>query len=99
VAAAVASAWLLRRRVGPVGGRAIAITMGKVLAASLGAALVGLAVGYVLPGDGTPTKIEAIVRLVVGGTAIAAAYVALAMALRIAEVNEVVGLVRRKLGR
>jgi putative peptidoglycan lipid II flippase len=99
VAAAVASAWLLRRRVGPVGGRAIAITMAKVLAASLGAALVGLAVGYVVPGDGTPTKIEAIVRLVVGGTAIAAAYVALAMALRIAEVNEVVGLVRRKLGR
>jgi putative peptidoglycan lipid II flippase len=97
--AAVASAWLLLRRVGPIGGRAIAVTIGKIVAAALGAAIVGLVVVNVLPGDATPTKVEAIVRLVVGGVAIVASYAGLAMALRIEEINEVVALVRRRLGR
>jgi putative peptidoglycan lipid II flippase len=99
VVAAVVSAWLLRGRVGRLAGREIAVTTGKVLVAALGAALVGLVVDNLLPGDATPTKVEAIVRLVVGGAAIAASYLGLAMALRIHEINEVVGLVRRKLGR
>ncbi|MEH1012645.1 murein biosynthesis integral membrane protein MurJ [Micromonospora sp. CPCC 206060] len=99
VAAAVLSAWLLRGRVGRIGLGQIMATMGKVLLAAFGAALVGLLVVNLLPGDATPGRLEAIVRLVVGGAAIGGTYLGLAMLLRIREITEVVGMVRRKLGR
>jgi putative peptidoglycan lipid II flippase len=99
LAAVVVSAWLLRRRVGQIGLREISVTSAKVLAAALGSALLGVLVVSLLPGDDTPTKVEAIVRLVIGGGVIVASYVGLALALRIREINEVIGLVRRKLGR
>lgn len=99
VAAAVISAWLLRGRVGRIGLGEIMTTMGKVLVAALGATLVGLVVINLLPGDTTLSRLEAIVRLVIGGAAIGASYVGLALALRIHEITEVVGMVRRKLGR
>jgi putative peptidoglycan lipid II flippase len=99
VAAAVISAWLLRGRVGPIGLGATMATFGKVLVAALGAAVVGLIVVNLLPGDATPSRLEAIVRLVIGGGLIGASYLGLALALRIREITEVVGMVRRKLGR
>jgi putative peptidoglycan lipid II flippase len=99
VAATVISAWLLRGRVGRIGLREISVTFGKVLVASLGSALVGYLAVSLLPGDGTPTKLEAIVRLVVGGGAIVVGYLGLARVLRIGEINDVLALVRRKLGR
>jgi putative peptidoglycan lipid II flippase len=99
VAAAVISAWLLRGRVGRIGLGAIMATFGKVLIAALGAAVVGLIVVNLLPGDTTPSRFEAIVRLVIGGGLIGASYLGLALALRIREITEVVGMVRRKLGR
>ncbi|MFG3554115.1 murein biosynthesis integral membrane protein MurJ [Micromonospora sp. NPDC047557] len=99
LAAAVGSAWLLRPRVGRIGLGAIMRTGGRVLVAALGAALVGLLVVKLLPGDDTPTRLEAIVQLVIGGAVIGGTYLGLAMVLRIGEITEVVGMVRRRLGR
>ncbi|HEX5542872.1 MAG TPA: murein biosynthesis integral membrane protein MurJ [Micromonospora sp.] len=99
VAAAVVSAWLLRGRVGRIGLGGIAASFGKVIVASLGAALVGLIVVKLLPGDTPPSRLESIVQLVVGGGVIGVTYVGLAMALRLQEIREVVGMIRRKLGR
>ncbi|RKN14667.1 murein biosynthesis integral membrane protein MurJ [Micromonospora musae] len=99
LAAAIGSAWLLRPRVGRIGLGEILRTLGRVLVAALGAALVGLLVVKLLPGDGVPSRGEAILQLVIGGGVIGVTYLGLAMALRIGEITEVVGMVRRRLGR
>lgn len=99
LAAAIASAWLLRPRVGRIGLGGIMKTIGRVAIAALGAALVGLLVVTLLPGDGTPSRLEAIIQLVVGGAVIGGTYLGLAMVLRIEEITEVVAMVRRRLGR
>ncbi|MGB2567755.1 murein biosynthesis integral membrane protein MurJ [Micromonospora citrea] len=100
LAAAVISAMLLRPRVGRIGLGLITRTMGKVLVAALGAALVGLLVVAVLPGDPEELSwVAAAVQLVVGGAVIGGTYLGLAMVLRIGEITEVVGMVRRRLGR
>ncbi|MEV6704666.1 murein biosynthesis integral membrane protein MurJ [Micromonospora wenchangensis] len=100
VAAAVLSAMRLRPRVGRIGLGRIMRTMGKVLVAALGAALVGLLVVNLLPGDpGNLSWTAAAVRLVLGGVVIGGTYLGLAMVLRIGEITEVVAMVRRRLGR
>ncbi|WP_328348989.1 murein biosynthesis integral membrane protein MurJ [Micromonospora sp. NBC_00421] len=100
VAAAVISAMLLRPRVGRIGLGRIMRTMGKVVVAALGAALVGLLVVNLLPGDpGNLSWTAAALRLVLGGAVIGGTYLGLAMVLRIGEITEVVGMVRRRLGR
>ncbi|MEG3632959.1 murein biosynthesis integral membrane protein MurJ [Micromonospora palythoicola] len=99
LAAAIASAWLLRPRVGRIGLGAILRTLGRVAVAALGAALAGVVVVTLLPGGDTPTRLEAIAQLVVGGTVIGGTYLGLATVLRISEITEVVGMVRRRLGR
>ncbi|MER7440244.1 murein biosynthesis integral membrane protein MurJ [Micromonospora avicenniae] len=100
VAAAVISAILLRPRVGAIGISAIMRTIGRVVVAALGAALVGFLVVTLLPGDSAQlSRGEAVLQLVIGGAAIGVTYLALAMALRIGEITEVVGMVRRRLGR
>lgn len=100
VAAAILSAVLLRPRVGRIGLGGIMHTMGRVVVAALGAALVGLLVVKLLPGD--PAHLSwaaAAVQLVIGGAVIGATYLGLAMVLRIGEITEVVAMVRRRLGR
>ncbi|SIN27542.1 murein biosynthesis integral membrane protein MurJ [Micromonospora cremea] len=99
LAAAVGSALLLRPRVGRIGLGRIMRTLLRVAVAALGAALVGLVVVKLLPGDDTPTRAEAIVQLVIGGVVIGGTYLGLAMVLRIGEITEVVGMVRRRIGR
>lgn len=99
LAAAIASAWLLRPRVGRIGLGAIMRTLARVAVAALGAALVGLLVVALLPGDDTPSRAQALIQLVIGGAVIGGTYLGLAMALRIGEITEVVGMVRRRLGR
>jgi putative peptidoglycan lipid II flippase len=100
LAAAVISAMLLRPRVGRIGLGGIMRTMGRVVVAALGAALVGLLVVKLLPGDPADLSwLAAAVQLVVGGAVIGGTYLALAMVLRIGEITEVVGMVRRRLGR
>ncbi|MDG9675632.1 murein biosynthesis integral membrane protein MurJ [Micromonospora sp. DH14] len=99
LAAAFASAWLLRPRVGRIGMGAILRTLGRVAVAALGAALVGLLVVNLLPGGDRPSWMQAVVQLVIGGVVIGGTYLGLAMVLRIGEITEVVGMVRRRLGR
>ncbi|MFE9956333.1 murein biosynthesis integral membrane protein MurJ [Micromonospora sp. NPDC005299] len=100
VAAAVVSALLLRPRVGRIGLGGIMRTMGRVVLAALGAALVGLLVVKLLPGDPAHLSwLAAVVQLVIGGAVIGVTYLGLAMVLRIGEITEVVGMVRRRLGR
>jgi putative peptidoglycan lipid II flippase len=99
VVAAVLSAWLLRSRVGLIGMRGISITMVKVLAAALGAALVGLVVVRLLPGGAEPGRAAALSQVIVGGIAVGVTYLGLAVALGVREIKEVLGLVRRRLGR
>ncbi|MFF3857070.1 murein biosynthesis integral membrane protein MurJ [Micromonospora sp. NPDC002575] len=99
LAAAVFSALLLRPRVGRIGLGGIMRTLGKVLVAALGAALVGLLVVNLLPGGDTLSWPQAVFRLVLGGAVIVGTYLGLAMVLRIGEITEVVGMVRRRLGR
>ncbi|MET8202220.1 murein biosynthesis integral membrane protein MurJ [Micromonospora taraxaci] len=99
LAAAIGSAWLLRPRVGRIGLGHIMRTLGRVLVAALGAALVGLLVINLLPGGETPSWAQAVIQLVIGGAVIAGTYLGLATLLRISEITEVVGMVRRRLGR
>ncbi|MFJ6163619.1 murein biosynthesis integral membrane protein MurJ [Micromonospora orduensis] len=99
LAAAFASAWLLRPRVGRIGMGAILRTLGRVAVAALGSALVGLLVVSLLPGGDTPSWMQAVVQLVIGGAVIGGTYLGLATVLRIGEITEVVGMVRRRLGR
>ncbi|MFI2662041.1 murein biosynthesis integral membrane protein MurJ [Micromonospora carbonacea] len=99
LAAAVFSALLLRPRVGRIGLGGILRTLGKVVVAALGAALVGLLVVNLLPGGDTLSWPQAVFRLVLGGAVIVGTYLGLAMVLRIGEITEVVGMVRRRLGR
>ncbi|MEH0928586.1 murein biosynthesis integral membrane protein MurJ [Micromonospora sp. CPCC 205558] len=99
LAAAIGSAWLLRPRVGRIGLGHIMRTLGRVLVAALGAALVGLLVVNLLPGGETPSWAQAVIQLVIGGAVIGGTYLGLAMLLRIGEITEVVGMVRRRLGR
>ncbi|MEU7652706.1 murein biosynthesis integral membrane protein MurJ [Micromonospora taraxaci] len=99
LAAAIGSAWLLRPRVGRIGLGHIMRTLGRVLVAALGAALVGLLVINLLPGGETPSWAQAVIQLVIGGAVIGGTYLGLAMLLRISEITEVVGMVRRRLGR
>ncbi|MEU5551552.1 MULTISPECIES: murein biosynthesis integral membrane protein MurJ [unclassified Micromonospora] len=99
LAAAIISAWLLRPRVGRIGLGAILRTLGRVAVAAVGAAVAGLLVVALLPGGDTPTRLEAVVQLVVGGAVIGGTYLGLATVLRISEITEVLGMVRRRLGR
>ncbi|GAA4568548.1 murein biosynthesis integral membrane protein MurJ [Micromonospora coerulea] len=100
LAAAVISALLLRPRVGRIGLGGIMRTLGRVVVAALGAALVGLLVVRLLPGDpGNLSWLAAAGQLVIGGVVIGGTYLGLAMVLRISEITEVVGMVRRRLGR
>jgi putative peptidoglycan lipid II flippase len=99
VAAAVISAWLLRRRVGRIGLSEIATTFAKVALAALGATLVGLVTVNLLLPDATPDRWSSIVRIIVGATVIGGTYLGLASLLRIQEISTVVGMVRRRLVR
>ncbi|MBY8873586.1 murein biosynthesis integral membrane protein MurJ [Micromonospora sp. PLK6-60] len=98
--AVAASAMLIRRRVGRLGLARITGTVGKVLAAALGATLVGLLVVALLPGDPAAlSRGHAFGQLLIGGAAIGLTYLGLAALLRIREITEVIGMVRRRLAR
>lgn len=102
VAAALLSAMLLKRRIGLLGLRRISITLGKVLVAALVAAAAGYGAVKLLYNGATQTTVSTTtswVTLIVGGLVICGVYGATSLFLRVNEVHEVVGMVRRKLGR
>ncbi|MEV4512394.1 murein biosynthesis integral membrane protein MurJ [Dactylosporangium sp. NPDC049525] len=97
---AVISLSVLRRRIGRLNLGAVAVALGKVLAASAVAAVLGLLVVRMLPGAGSPDgRGEALLQLLVGGMTVLVAYFGTAAVLRVQEVHQVVGVVRRKLRR
>ncbi|HEV7962683.1 MAG TPA: lipid II flippase MurJ, partial [Actinoplanes sp.] len=98
-ASALISLFVLRRRIGRLNLGAVARALVKVLVAAVVAAGLGLLVVHMLPGGGRPDRIEAILQVVVGGTVIFVAYLGVAVVLRVQEANQVIGMVRRKLGR
>ncbi|GGK93412.1 murein biosynthesis integral membrane protein MurJ [Mangrovihabitans endophyticus] len=99
VLSALISLAVLRRRIGRLDLGSMVAGLAKVLAAALAAALVGWLIVGLLPGGDTPDRTEAFVRLAVGGAAIMITYLVAATMLRVREVGQVVGTVRRKLGR
>jgi putative peptidoglycan lipid II flippase len=99
VAAGLLSAMLLRRRIGRIGLHGISVAMAKAVAAAIVAAAAGLLTVYLLDANQTASKAAAWVAMIVGSIVICGVYGLVALALRTEEINEVVGLIRRKLGR
>jgi putative peptidoglycan lipid II flippase len=90
---------LLRRRIGLLGMSRVAATLGRLGIAAAVAAVPTWLVVYLLDralGDG---KVGSAVQLVVGGVVLLAAYVGMALALRVREVSELFGMLRGRLGR
>ncbi|AGZ46836.1 murein biosynthesis integral membrane protein MurJ [Actinoplanes friuliensis] len=96
---AVISLAVLRRRIGRLNLGSVAKGLMKVLVAAAVAAGAGLLVMLLLPGGDTPGRLTAALQVVVGGGVIMLVYLLTAALLRVHEVNQVVGMVRRKLGR
>jgi putative peptidoglycan lipid II flippase len=97
---ALVSLAVLRRRIGRLNLGSVAAALAKVLLAAAVATALGLIVVHLLPGGGAPDgRGQAILQLLVGGGVILAAYLGAATVLRVHEVSQVVGMVRRKLGR
>nr|BFE66954.1 hypothetical protein GCM10020092_002550 [Actinoplanes digitatis] len=70
-----------------------------MLVAALVATGASLLVVFLLPGGDTPGRLTAALQVVVGGGVIVLVYLGTAALLRVHEVSQVVGMVRRKLGR
>jgi putative peptidoglycan lipid II flippase len=96
---AVISLAVLRRRIGRLNLGSVAKALLKVLLAAVVAGAIGLLVVHLLPGGDTPGRLTAAVQVVVAGGVIMIVYLATAALLRVREINQVVGMVRRKLGR
>lgn len=95
----VVSIVLLRRRLGPLGGREILTLVGKAGVCSLAAlAVAELAHLFVVPHLHQSFAVSAFV-LVLQGVLGGGAFLLCAILLRVPEVGQVVGMVRRKLGR
>ena len=100
VVSAVISLAVLRRRIGRLNLGSVAVALLKVLTAAAVAAVLGLLVVRLLPGTGAPDgRGEALLQVLVGGAVILVAYLGVAALLRVREISQVFGMVRRKLGR
>ncbi|BFU47995.1 murein biosynthesis integral membrane protein MurJ [Krasilnikovia sp. MM14-A1004] len=98
VASALISLAVLRRRIGRLNLGSVAGALVRVLLAAAVAAALGLVVVRLLPGGARPERGEAILQVAVGGSVIVLTYVVAAALLRVREVSQVIGMVRRKLG-
>jgi putative peptidoglycan lipid II flippase len=96
---AIISLALLRRRIGRLNLGSVARALTKVVLAALIATGAGLLVMQVLPGGDTPGRPSALLQVVVGGGVILVVYLVAATLLKVQEVSQVVGMVRRKIGR
>jgi putative peptidoglycan lipid II flippase len=99
VVSALLSLIVLRRRIGRLNLASVAAALAKVMVAAAIAAVLGFLVVRLLPGGDTPDRPAAILQLAVGGTVITIGYLGAAAALRVREVRQVAGMVRRKLRR
>jgi putative peptidoglycan lipid II flippase len=99
VLSALISLAVLRRRIGRLNLASVAVALTKVLLAAAVAAAVGLLVVRWLPGGAEPARPAALLQVVVGGAVILLTYLGTATLLRVQEMHQVVGTVRRRLGR
>ncbi|MEV6925804.1 murein biosynthesis integral membrane protein MurJ [Dactylosporangium sp. NPDC051485] len=97
---ALISLAVLRRRIGRLDLGSVTVALSKVLAAAAVAAVLGLLVVHLMPGAGAPAgRGQAFLQLLAGGTTVVVTYLAAATLLRVREVGQVAGMVRRKLRR
>ncbi|WP_394328333.1 murein biosynthesis integral membrane protein MurJ [Couchioplanes caeruleus] len=96
---ALISLTVLRRRIGRLNLGSVAAALLKVLAAAAVATAAGLLVVKVLPGGDTPERPAAALQVVIGGGVVMLAYLGAALLLKVREVHQVIGMVRRKIGR
>ncbi|WIM96544.1 murein biosynthesis integral membrane protein MurJ [Actinoplanes oblitus] len=97
---ALISLAVLRRRIGRLNLGSVAAALIRVALAAGVAAGLGYLVVHLLPGAGEPDgRIQALLPLIVGGAVIMVGYLIAATLLRVREVSQVVGMVRRKIGR
>ncbi|GAA2680304.1 murein biosynthesis integral membrane protein MurJ [Actinoplanes palleronii] len=97
---ALISLAVLRRRIGRLNlGTVVSALIRVAIAAGIAAAL-GLLVLHFLPGSGAPDgRVQALIQLIPTGAVILITYLAAAYLLRVREITQVVGMVRRKIGR
>jgi putative peptidoglycan lipid II flippase len=96
---ALVSLAVLRRRIGRLNLSSVVGALTKVLIAAAVAGALGLLAVRLLPGGARPDRPEALLQLAVGGSVIMLGYLGAALLLRVREVSQVIGMVRRKLGR
>jgi putative peptidoglycan lipid II flippase len=96
---ALISLAVLRRRIGRLNLGSVALALIKVVIAAAVAGALGFLVVRLLPGGGEPNRLEALLQLAAGGIVILIAYLGTAALVRVHEVSQVAGMVRRKLGR
>jgi putative peptidoglycan lipid II flippase len=95
-AAAVLGYWLLRRRIGRLGLAEVASTMVRLtIAAAIAAIPTGLVL-FLLVALWGDDKGASVGQLVIGGAVLVATFLAAAVLLRVGEVRELAGLVRRR---
>jgi len=99
VVALVFGYWVLRRKIGRLGLRRVTDTLVRLTAAGVIAGLLAFGVAWLITrgiGDG---KVASVIELAVGGLVLVATYAALATVLRVREVNQFAGMIRRRIGR
>ncbi|HEY3503305.1 MAG TPA: murein biosynthesis integral membrane protein MurJ [Actinocatenispora sp.] len=99
VVAAVVSYALLRRRIGPLGLRHVAGTLVRLVIAAAIAAVPAWLTDRLLSSQLGDGRLASFLSIVAGGAVLGLVYFGCAYLLRVREVSEVVGMVRRKLGR
>jgi putative peptidoglycan lipid II flippase len=90
---------VLRRKIGRLGLRRVADTLIRLAVAASVAGLLGFGVSWLVTrgiGDG---KVASFVELAAGGVVLVAVYAVLATALRVREVNQFAGMIRRRVRR
>jgi putative peptidoglycan lipid II flippase len=95
----VDSVVLLRRRIGRLGGREILGLIGKAGVGSAAALIVAELAHVFLGSQAHHSFVLSALVLILQGVLGGAAFLLFATVLRVPEVNQVVGLLRRKLGR
>jgi putative peptidoglycan lipid II flippase len=90
---------LLRRRIGSLGLRRVGSSLARMVGAAAIAALVAWLVTQLLVAVLGQGKVASLAELAAGGAVLLVCYFGAAFLLRVREVSEVVGMVRRKLGR
>jgi putative peptidoglycan lipid II flippase len=95
----VVSVVLLRRRIGPLGGREILGVIGKAGACALAALIVAELLHVFLGSCAHSSFFMSALVLILQGVLGGGAFLLFATVLRVPEVNQVIGMLRRKLGR